>query len=170
MRKATKIEGLVELSGAPLYNIIRNLVEKNSYESIGGLVGKKHNQGYILINSYPWTNASTTPTSACHGNMKALDRLIDFENTLETLSNGFKTIGHYHSHPYSKTEDRTYMHKTDKNFFMGIMDLMKIKESIQIIASIKRLEPASRKKGIEIMLPYKKKLRVIFNTKNLDMI
>lgn len=162
-KKLGRLEEIVEISGAPQYNILRHLIEKEKNEAIGDLIGKKSGHRYILVNAYPWVTAKTNHEEAGYGDYFARRRILQMDKTLKNNGSNHSLIGNYHTQVYSEDEQRGYISDKDKIFFRQGMKMFGLKESIQIVASV-RIRNYKEKRDQEMKLKnYAKKLRIIFN-------
>lgn len=150
---------IVKMSGACLYTILRDIIERDDRECIGDLIGKKHRDSYPLINAYPWVSAHSKPGSTGY-EVEPRKRVVNFDSMLKALGAEWSVIGHYHSHPYAKDDNRGYMHREDIGLLRNIMQFTGLEESIQIIASVKKTKRKKDEYIEEIFTPYQKKLRV----------
>lgn len=157
-----KLEERVELAGSCYYNMIRSLVESYSRESTGDLIGKKHKNRFIMLNSYPILTAKRKPTEVSYENKEAINRLKRMDKALNKLGGlGNRTIGGYHCHFYKEDEIREGLKKGDREFIKDELSESKRKYWIEVLLTAKARKYEKPKETGEFFIAYKKKLRVI---------
>lgn len=150
------------------YNILRNIVEQDSRESIGDLIGREEGKDHLVLQAYPWTFARCTTHEARHDNDLARKRLRALDVAL--FENGSKSfvIGHYHSHVLTPDEPRGYMHRIDADFFREVSEKDGLLDSIELIVTVRRKTYECPHPIGEMMRYYRNKMNYRVNTTPLS--
>ena len=157
------LEESVELSRSCYYTMLRSIVETLPRESTGDLLGRKLNEHFICVNSYPIQTANRKPKSVVYNDEKAVKRVRNLNRIVNSLGGlGTYLLGGYHSHVQRKDEtiERILSHNDIKHASQELNEQKK-HYWIEIILNIKEKKYQEQNQTGEFVTEHKRKLRVI---------